>query len=185
MEVQLEVLRPQLELARTLQRPVSLHCVASHGALLEALQQTFGKGGHAPGLVLHSYCGSAEMVQPFAKLNCFFSFSGSFLHIPKHAVALRAVPLERLLLETDSPDQLPKQLLENKESVRFDDAGPLNEPGVLPLILDGAARAREADLEELAAATSANARRVFDKRSSSAEMAEAAANSAADGQHPT
>eukprot|EP00435_Cladocopium_sp_Y103_P045399 s84_g13.t1 len=49
-------------------------------------------------------------VQAFAKLNCYFSFSASIIHIPKHAAALRAVPEDRLLLETDAPDQLPRSL---------------------------------------------------------------------------
>lgn len=101
MELQMEVLRPQLDLALEYQRPVSLHCVAAHGTLLQVLQEVFGRG-HGPGLVLHSYCGSVDMVQAFAKLNCYFSFSASIIHIPKHAAALRAVPdaIRRSVAET-------------------------------------------------------------------------------------
>lgn len=50
MELQMEVLRPQLDLALEYQRPVSLHCVAAHGTLLQVLQEVFGRG-HGPGLV--------------------------------------------------------------------------------------------------------------------------------------
>lgn len=174
MSVQLAVLEPQLALARDLGRPVSLHCVGSHGALLEALQRAFGKKGHAAGLVLHSYCGSAEMVNPFAKLNCYFSFSASILHIPKHMTALKAVPLGRLLLETDSPDQLPRLLCgpcgdevpaawgTALSAPRRDAEGPLNEPAFLPGICAGAADALGLSCEELARITAANARRVFE-----------------------
>ena len=50
LELQLEVLRSQLDLAKEFQRPVSLHCVGAHGALLTLLQEVFQEG-HGPGLV--------------------------------------------------------------------------------------------------------------------------------------
>jgi len=182
MDVQCDVLQQQLALARELGRPVSLHCVGAHGMLLEILQKTFGKRGHRPGLVLHSYCGSPEMVVPFARLNCFFSFSASFLHIPKHLAALCAVPRERLLLETDSPDQLPREccggatasatpaLCPPNDSIRgvpfpsprSDDDGEMNEPAFLPGICSRAAVALGAEVADIAALTDANARGVFD-----------------------
>ncbi|OLP87326.1 Tat-linked quality control protein TatD [Symbiodinium microadriaticum] len=116
-------------------------------------------------LKLHSYCGSSEMVPAFLKLNCFFSFSASILHIGKHQAALKVVPEDHLLLETDSPDQLPKQLRSDdpaKEEVCLDAAGePVNEPRWLPLILQGAADVRQVAPADLAAQTAANARRVF------------------------
>eukprot|EP00930_Biecheleria_cincta_P045536 TRINITY_DN31379_c0_g1_i1.p1 TRINITY_DN31379_c0_g1~~TRINITY_DN31379_c0_g1_i1.p1 ORF type:complete len:157 (+),score=22.67 TRINITY_DN31379_c0_g1_i1:63-533(+) len=139
------------------------------GAILEVLQREFGKSGHLPGLVLHSYCGSPEMVAAFVKLHCYFSFSASILRFPKHAAALRAAPRDRLLLETDSPDQLP-QLPDNGlvcgicaavPQVRNDDEGALNEPAFLPAILAGAAAALDISAEEVAAVVTENARRVF------------------------
>ena len=50
MELQVSVLRTQLSLAVDFQRPVSLHCVGAHGALLKLLQELFPEA-HAPGLV--------------------------------------------------------------------------------------------------------------------------------------
>ncbi|CAK0893524.1 unnamed protein product [Prorocentrum cordatum] len=185
MDVQVSVLRPQLELARELARPVSLHCVGAHGTLLEELARAFGPGGHGPGLVLHSYCGSADMIVPFARLNCFFSFSASFLRVPKHATALRAAPRERLLLETDSPDQLPPGLCgvcgvdapppperEPASGVRRDSGGePLNEPAHLPVIAAGAARELGVPPRELVSLTAANTARVFGWQRGDAETA--------------
>jgi len=173
LDVQMAVLMPQLALARELARPVSLHCVGAHGSLQDVLQRVFGKKGHKSGLVLHSYCGSVEMVTPFLKLNCFFSFSASILHIPKHMAALKAVPLDRLLLETDSPDQMPRLLCSPCEEVparwgaalgtpRRDAEGPFNEPALLTGICIGAADALGIDPEELARVTAENACRVFD-----------------------
>lgn len=172
MEVQLAVLEPQLAIAARLARPLSLHCVRAHGVLLEALQRRFGRSGHAPGLVLHSYCGDAAMVPPFLRLNCYFSFSASALHVPKHAAALRAVPLDRLLLETDSPDQLPRTLAADPRvppewgvslpAAREDAEGRMNEPAMLRGICEGLCGLLGLPAAELASITADNARRVFD-----------------------
>ncbi|RLM75626.1 tat-linked quality control protein TatD [Panicum miliaceum] len=104
---QVEVFRRQLELAKELERPVSVHCVRAFGDLLEILKQT---GPFPAGVLLHSYLGSAEMVFGLANLGCYLSLSG-FLTGMKSSKAkqmLKSIPLDRILLETDGPDALPK-----------------------------------------------------------------------------
>ncbi|KAK2988774.1 hypothetical protein RJ640_025933 [Escallonia rubra] len=67
-------------------------------------------GPFLAGVILHSYLGSADMVPEFTKLGAYFSFSG-FLTSMKENKAnkmLKVVPSERILLETDAPDALPK-----------------------------------------------------------------------------
>ncbi|PUZ48564.1 hypothetical protein GQ55_7G254800 [Panicum hallii var. hallii] len=104
---QVEVFWRQLELAKELERPVSVHCVRAFGDLLEILKQT---GPFPAGVLLHSYLGSADMVSGLANLGCYFSLSG-FLTGMKSTKAkqmLKSIPLDRILLETDAPDALPK-----------------------------------------------------------------------------
>lgn len=104
---QVEVFQRQLELAKELARPVSVHCVRAFGDLLEVLKQT---GPFPAGVLLHSYMGSAEMVSALANLGCYFSLSG-FLTGMKSTKAkhvLKSIPLDRILLETDAPDALPR-----------------------------------------------------------------------------
>lgn len=104
---QVEVFQRQLELAKELERPVSVHCVRAFGDLLEVLKQT---GPFPAGVLLHSYMGSAEMVSALANLGCYFSLSG-FLTGMKSTKAkhvLKSIPLDRILLETDAPDALPR-----------------------------------------------------------------------------
>ncbi|CAL5015316.1 unnamed protein product [Urochloa decumbens] len=104
---QVEVFQRQLELAKELERPVSVHCVRAFGDLLEILKQT---GPFPAGVLVHSYMGSAEMVSGLANLGCYFSLSG-FLTGMKSTKAkqmLKSIPLDRILLETDAPDALPK-----------------------------------------------------------------------------
>ncbi|TVT99701.1 hypothetical protein EJB05_54901, partial [Eragrostis curvula] len=104
---QVEVFRRQLELAKELERPVSVHCVRAFGDLLEILTEI---GPFPAGVLLHSYLGSAEMVSGLANLGCYFSLSGflTSMKTTKAKKMLKSIPLDRILLETDAPDALPK-----------------------------------------------------------------------------
>ncbi|CAN8243959.1 unnamed protein product [Cochlearia groenlandica] len=104
---QVVVFRQQLELAKELNKPASVHCVRAFGDVLEILKSV---GPFPYGVILHSYLGSAEMVPEFAKLGAYFSFSGFLMSMSekKAKKMLKAVPSDRILLETDSPDALPK-----------------------------------------------------------------------------
>ena len=103
-EGQEEVFTSQLRLAAERDLPASIHCLKTWGRLHELLRV-----GPLPkrGFLLHSYGGPAEMVEPLAKLGAYFSFPGAFAHERKtrQRDAFRQVPAERLLIETDAPDQ--------------------------------------------------------------------------------
>eukprot|EP00257_Ricinus_communis_P018912 XP_015577743.1 uncharacterized protein LOC8284269 isoform X1 [Ricinus communis] len=103
---QVEVFQQQLELAKELNRPVSVHCVRAYGDLLESMKSM---GPFPAGVILHSYLGSAEMVPEFAKLGAYFSFSGFLMSmkVQKAKRVLKAVTSDRILLETDAPDAVP------------------------------------------------------------------------------
>ena len=108
MELQTEIFTAQLEIAAKRNLPLSIHCLKAWGTLIEILES------HplpARGFLLHSYGGSAELVPRLTKLGAYFSFSGYFLHPRKAKVidAFRAVPTDRLLMETDAPDMLPPE----------------------------------------------------------------------------
>ncbi|MBA0832754.1 hypothetical protein Goarm_017122 [Gossypium armourianum] len=70
---QIEVFRQQLELAKELKKPASVHCVRAFGDLLHIVKDI---GPFRDGLLLHSYLGSAEMVPEFVKSGAYFSLSG-------------------------------------------------------------------------------------------------------------
>ncbi|KAB2618925.1 deoxyribonuclease tatdn3 [Pyrus ussuriensis x Pyrus communis] len=70
---QVNVFRQQLELAKELKRPASIHCVQAFGDLLQIMKSL---GPFPAGVILHSFLGSAEMVPEFASLGAYFSFSG-------------------------------------------------------------------------------------------------------------
>jgi TatD DNase family protein len=147
LERQVAVLRGHLALARRHGLPVVLHCLRAHEPLLALLaEEPLPAGG-----VVHSYSGSAEQVAAYVRLGLHLSFAGPLTYegARKPVAAARAVPRERLLLETDAPDQTPRPHRGR------------NEPAFLPGIAAALARALELDVAEVDALTSANARALF------------------------
>ena len=145
---QVRAMRAQLKIAKRLNYPVVLHIVRAHGLALEILKTT---GVPDAGGVIHSFTGSAEMAREYQALGLFISFSTGILRnaTSRWIAAANAVAPDRLLVETDSPDQSP-----------FLDQ-PLNEPANLTVVIDALAAARGEAPTELGARTAANAKRLF------------------------
>ncbi|XP_037486625.1 uncharacterized metal-dependent hydrolase BUsg_343-like [Triticum dicoccoides] len=172
---QVEVFQRQLELAKELEKPVSVHCVRTFGDLLEILKRT---GPFPAGVLLHSYLGSAEMVPGLANLGCYFSLSG-FLTGMKSTKAkkmLKAIPLDRILLETDAPDAVPKLDnvslvtvpvdISNADIEKFhgdstSSKESLNHPANIHIVLKYVASLLEMPEAELAEASYRNATKLF------------------------
>jgi TatD DNase family protein len=141
-------------------RPVSLHCLQAWGALHDLLRTH-----PAPecGFLLHSYGGPPEMVEPLARLGAYFSLPGYFAHERKlkQRETFRCVPLDRLLVETDAPDQtLPPE----RELFHLHDAAanrPLNHPGNCGRVYEFAAEWLGVPLPELTDQVEANFQRLF------------------------
>jgi TatD DNase family protein len=148
LDRQRAVLRGHLAIARRLGLPVLLHSLRAHDAMLEEL----ARDGLPSGGVLHSFSGSAEQVPPFAALGLHFSFAGPVTYegARRPLCAARAVAPDRLLLETDAPDQSPHP-----------HRGTRNEPARLPLVLGAVALAVGATPGELDRLTTGNARRLL------------------------
>ncbi len=147
MDRQVAVLRAHLRLARRLGLPVMLHCLGAHEPMLSLLEEEpLPAGG-----VLHSYSGSADQVRGYLRHGLHFSFAGpvTYERARKPLEAARAVPRERLLLETDAPDQTPRPHRGR------------NEPAFLPGIAAALAAAIGVAPAELDALTTANARALF------------------------
>jgi len=149
----------QLRLAAERNLPVSIHCLQAWGRLHELLRAT---PRPERGFLLHSFGGPKEMVQPLAKLGAYFSVPGYLMHERKarQREAFRCVPLDRLLIETDAPDQLLPE-----SHIRFslsDSAGqPINHPANLAAIYEFMATAREMPLESFAQRIEENFLRLF------------------------
>lgn len=103
--LQRNVFQEQLAIAADFKRPLNLHNVKAWGPMEECLKPV------APlPFILHGYSGSAEMTEVFIKLGGYISFAPFSLKHKKGREALKAVPQERLLLDTDFPYRMNQPL---------------------------------------------------------------------------
>ena len=107
---QIALFKAQIQLALQYHRPLVVHCVKSWGAVVDTLEQEF-TGPGAPPVMLHSYSGSVETMRRLVKAGAYISFSTRLLGRDEARLkqVLVETPVERILLETDSPDQLPPE----------------------------------------------------------------------------
>jgi TatD DNase family protein len=132
----------QLELAREMDLPVVVHSRDADDELREMITGVGWNRG-----VLHCFSGGRELMDDALALGWYISFAG-MITFPKwdSTELLRAVPLDRLLVETDSPYLAP-----------VPHRGKRNEPAFVRLIASRAAEIRGEDPEEVALATTRNA----------------------------
>ena len=146
-DLQFEYLDRQLELARAFDLPVILHARRAFDEVAAAIRRVGGLRG-----VVHSFSGSEEQARQFWKLGFHLGIGGPVTY--ERAKRLHAIvatmPIEWLLLETDSPDQ---PLSGHR--------GERNEPACLVEVLDSVAALRGESRESVAAATTENAQRLF------------------------
>src|SRR5215470_804296 len=149
-EVQAEVFRVQMELARAARLPILIHCREAWQDCLKLLERHWRSSGL--GGVLHCFGGTLEEARRGLELGFLVSFAGNCTY-PK-AAALREVarelPLESLLLETDAPYLAPQPF-----------RGRRNEPAYVAEVAKTLGSVRNLAPEEIAAATASNFRRFF------------------------
>lgn len=141
-------LRAQLALARELELPVIFHCRDA----LEDLFEILDEEPPLPGGVFHCFGGDASQAERALGLGFHVSFAGNVTY-PKAKTlqeAARAVPMDRLLLETDAPF-LPPQPRRGKR----------NEPSFLPLTCEFLAELKGVSPEELDAVATDTTRTLF------------------------
>ena len=147
---QKEMFQAHLDLARQRRLPVIIHCRAADADTLAMVRANVPDW--RPWGVMHCFAGNTEVAWECIELGLLISFTGIVTF--KNADALRevagAVPLESLVLETDSPYLAP-----------VPQRGQRNEPAFIPHIAGALAQIKNVPVEELARITSANARRLF------------------------
>jgi TatD DNase family protein len=151
--------REQLALAARHGLPVILHVRRSADQLLKHLRQFRVRG------IAHAFNGSLQQAGEFVRLGFKLGFGGTVTYERSQQIRRLAVelPLDAIVLETDSPDIPPHWLYKTAEERAAGQAQGRNEPGELPRIAAVLAKLRGIAQEELAAATRANAIEVLPK----------------------
>lgn len=140
-----------LDLSRKTGLPVVIHCREADADVARMLRDDFNKHGPVRG-VMHSFCGDAEMAKTCLEMGLYISFAGMVTY--KKSTALREVaktiPLDRLVIETDSPylAPVPKR-------------GKRNEPAFVVHTAECLAKERDLEVKRFGEETTRNARRLF------------------------
>lgn len=146
---QTEVLRQQMDLAKEFDLPVILHCRVAHEDLLEFLV----KQGQVRGVV-HSYTGTVEQAKEFMKFGLYLGFNGLIFKnvpaLPNPQEVISSIPLDRIVLETDSPYLVPPMAGQER-----------NEPIFARYIAEEIARIKKISFEDVARETTENAQKLF------------------------
>ncbi len=159
-EGQEDVFLAQLQLGTERNLPVSIHCLRAWGRLYDLLRE---HPRPKRGFLLHSYGGSAEMVAQFAALGGYFSLPGYFAHDRKQRQreAFKQVPWDRLLIETDAPDQLLPADRNSHPLYEAHTGRALNHPANLGAVCQFASELFEVPLETLCGRLEQNFQRLF------------------------
>lgn len=151
----------QLELAKELKKPLILHCrdlpagrqVAISGSTGPAyydMIEILNRGYATNGGVTHSFTGNAEEAKQFLKLGLHFGFNGIITFAREYDEVIRAMPLEKILLETDAPYLTPEPY-----------RGKRNEPSYVIEVAKKLAEIKNESLEKVIEQTTENCKKLF------------------------
>lgn len=154
-EIQKTFLRRYLKLALETDLPVIIHCREAFADFFQILDEDYTQDGrHAPG-VLHCFTGTMHEAEEVLKRGFFLSLSGIVTYKKSQALreVAKMVPLQQLLIETDAPFLAPQS-----------HRGQVNEPAYLIDTCQVVAAVKGVLVAEVAAATYANAERLFGRK---------------------
>ncbi|MDQ0163427.1 TatD family hydrolase [Bacillus alveayuensis] len=148
-EVQKEVFRKQIALAKEVKLPIIIHNREATADILEILKE---ENAHEVGGIMHCFSGSLEVARQCMDMNFYISFGGpvTFKNAKKPKEVAAAIPLEYLLIETDCPYLTPHPF-----------RGKRNEPSYVKYVAEKIAELRELTFEEVAHITTENAKKIF------------------------
>ena len=146
-EIQLKAFRAQMELAKELGLPVIVHEREAHEDGMKVVEEFPEVTG-----VFHCYSGSAEMAKELVKRGWYIGFTGvlTFKNARKAVEVAKAIPLDRIVLETDCPYMSPEPF-----------RGKRNDPGRLYRMAEKLAEIRGLSVEEIHSVTMENGKRLY------------------------
>lgn len=149
LEWQRDRFRTHIRAARACGKPLIIH---TRSAAADTLRMLKEEGGEAVGGVFHCFTESAEVARAALELGFYISFSGivTFKNATELKEVAKMVPLDRLLVETDSPYLAP-----------VPHRGKANQPAYVRFVAEEIARLRQMPLSTVATATTENFFRLF------------------------
>lgn len=147
-EKQMAVLFQQIDLARELDLPVILHCRMSHEDLIKILDYKLKDINYNLKGVIHCFTGTWEQAQKYIELGFYLGLNGIIFKMDLDD-AIKKIPLDRLLVETDCPYLTPSPI-EGR-----------NEPAFVKYVAEKIAEIKGSSYENIAKITAENAQKLF------------------------
>ena len=144
-KTQNKVFIEQLELAKSLDKPVVIHCRDAEEDIIKCLKEVKNNFG-----VVHCFSGTEKFANELFKLDFLISFTGMITFKNDLPKLIRKFPLEKIMLETDSPYLTPAP-----------HRGKRNEPSMVKIIAEKIAEIKNRPIEEVAKITTKNAEELF------------------------
>src|SRR3989338_4561714 len=160
-KIQRDVFIQQIELAIELKKPLMIHSRDAYQDIYDILKSYKLQATSYCGIVIHSFIGSWEEAQKFLELGGFIGFNGIITYKPRKEKiaggsdpglldAVKQIPLERIVLETDAPYLSPEP-----------NRGKRNEPSYVKFVAEKIAQLKNIAAEEVSRQTTQNARALF------------------------
>lgn len=148
-DIQMEVFRKQIRLAKKVKLPIIIHNREATADIIAILQE---EDAAEVGGIMHCFSGSAETAKVCLDMNFYISLGGpvTFKNAKKPKEVAAAVPLNRLLIETDCPYLAPHPF-----------RGKRNEPAYVKLVAEEIADIKQLSVEEVSYVTTENAKKLF------------------------
>jgi TatD DNase family protein len=148
-DVQKDVFRQQIALAKRVKKPIIIHDRDAHRDVVDILRE---EGADEVGGIMHCFGGSYDIAKECLDLNFYISFGGplTFKNAKKPKEVAKQIPLDRLLIETDSPYLTPHPY-----------RGKRNESSYVRYVAESLAEIKELSYEEICRITMENGKRLF------------------------
>jgi TatD DNase family protein len=148
-DIQKEVFRKQIQLAKKVKLPIVIHNRDATADIVQILKEEHAED---VGGIMHCFSGSTEVAKECVDMNFYISLGGpvTFKNAKKPKEVAEAIPLDKLLIETDCPYLTPHPF-----------RGKRNEPSYVKLVAEEIAEIKGISLEEVAEVTTANAKKLF------------------------
>jgi len=148
---QKDIFVKQLKLAKKLNKPVIIHCREAHQDLIDLLKEQESQNALSERRgVVHCFMGRWSEAQEYLKMGFLISFTGVVTYVKDYDKAILNIPLEKLMLDTDTPYMPPEP-----------HRGKRNEPRYCKYIAQKIAKIKNVSFKEVAKVTTENARRLF------------------------
>jgi TatD DNase family protein len=151
---QQEVFIQHLKLAQEVNKPIIIHSRRLFPEILDIIKKQDTRNNNQIRGVLHCYMGRWSYAEEYLKLGFYLSFTGLITYARDYDKVIKNCPLDRILIETDSPYMIPEPLRQKDKIVR-------NTPLNVKLIAEKIAEIKGISFEEVAEQTTKNAQKLF------------------------